>query len=259
MESKVFVITGSSGIAASTIRKLVEGDARVYFVGVDQESCISLFSELSSTGRIAYQLGDVTAEDVCEQVVAACKARFGRLDGLFNVAGISGRKYGDGPLHESTSEGWQKTIHTNLDSQYAMSRAVIRELLQNERNAYGQRGVVLNMSSILGVHPNPAYFSAVAYATSKGAIASMTRTVAAYYAAEGIRINAIAPALTETPMSGRAAADAEIQDFVRKKQALTDGMMHPDDVADVALFLLGDASRVMTGQTILTDGGWSVL
>ena len=62
MESKVFVITGSSGIAASTIRKLVEGGARVYFVGIDQESCVSLFAELSSSGRIAYQLGDVTAD-----------------------------------------------------------------------------------------------------------------------------------------------------------------------------------------------------
>lgn len=246
-------------MAASTIRKLVEGGARVYFVGIDQESCVSLFAELSSSGRIAYQLGDVTADGVGERVVAACKARFGQVDGLFNVAGISGRKYGDGPLHESTSEGWQKTIHTNLDSQYSMSRAVIRELLQNERNAYGQRGVVLNMSSILGMHPDPAYFSALAYATSKGAIASMTCTMAAYYAAEGIRINAIAPALTETPMSGRAVADAEIQDFVRKKQALTGGMMQPDDIADVALFLLGDASRVITGQTILADGGWSVL
>src|SRR5690606_6981053 len=99
--------------------------------------------------------------------------------------------------------------------------------LQNERNVYGQRGVLLNMSSILGMHPDSTYFSALAYATSKGAIASMTRTMAAYYAAEGIRINAIAPALTETPMSGRAVADAEIQDFVRKKQALTGGMMHP--------------------------------
>lgn len=259
MEGYVFVITGSSGIAASIIRKLVEGGAEVYFVGIDQESCVSLFAELCGSGRIAYQLGDVTVDGVGEHVVAACKARFGRVDGLFNVVGISGRKYGDGPLHESTSEGWQKTIHTNLDSQYSMSRAVIRELLQNERNAYGQRGVLLNMSSILGMHPDPTYFSALAYATSKGAITSMTRTMAAYYAAEGIRINAIAPALTETPMSGRAVADVEIQDFIRKKQALTGGMMHPDDIADVALFLLGDASRVITGQTILADGGWSVL
>lgn len=259
MKSKVFVVTGSSGIAASTVRKLVEGDAYVYFVGIDQESCVSLFAELRGSDRIAYQPGDVATDGMGERVVTACKARFGRVDGLFNVAGISGRKYGDGPLHESTPEGWQRTMHTNLDSQYSMNRAVIRELLRNKRNAYGQRGVLLNMSSILGMHPEPTYFSALAYATSKGAIASMTRTMAAYYAAEGIRINAIAPALTETPMSGRAAADAEIQGFVRKKQALTGGMMQPDDIADVALFLLSDASRVMTGQTILADGGWSVL
>src|SRR5690606_37907839 len=121
---------------------------------------------------------DVTEAGTGEQVVAGCKERFGRIDGLFNVVGISGRKYGDGPLHESTFEGWQKTMRTNLDSQYAMSQAVIRELLQNERNSFGQRGVLLNMSSILGLHPEPTYFSALAYATSKGAIASLTRTMA---------------------------------------------------------------------------------
>lgn len=259
MEDKVFVITGSSGIAAATIRKLVDCGAKVYFVGIDLESCSSLFDELCSSGRVAYQLGDVTTTGVGEEAVTTCKERFGRVDGLFNVAGISGRKYGDGPLHESTHEGWKKTMQNNLDSQYMMCRAVVRELLQNKRNAYGQRGVVLNMSSILGMHSDPTYFSALAYATSKGAIASMTRAVAANYAVEGIRINAIAPALTETSMSGRAVADQEIQDFVIKKQALTRGMMQPDDIADVALFLLGDASRVITGQTILADGGWSVL
>ncbi len=259
MESKVFIVTGSSGIAAATVRKLVAGGAYVYVVGIDEASCTALYSELHSTGRIAYQLGDVTLADTGEAASTLCRQHFGRVDGLFNVAGISGRRYGDAPLHESSDEGWQTTLHANLDSQYFMCKAVVRHLLQNERNVHGQRGVVLNMSSILGICTQPEHFSALAYATSKGAIVHMTRTMAAYYAAEGIRINAIAPALTETHMSGRAVTDPQIQDFVKKKQVLTGGMMQADDVADVAVFLLSDAARVITGQTIAADGGWSIL
>lgn len=259
MEGNVFIVTGSSGIAGATVRKLVADGACVYVVGIDEVSCKELFSELSGTNRMTYQLGDVTESGMGETVISACVERFGRVDGLFNAAGMSGRKYGDGPLHESTDEGWQTTLHANLDSQYLMCRAVVRSLLQNEPNAYGQRGVVLNMSSILGVYTQPEHFSALAYATSKGAIIQMTRTMAAYYATAGIRINAIAPSLTETRMSERAVANPQIQDFVKKKQALTGGMLQVDEVADVALFLLGRGSRAITGQLIVADGGWSVL
>lgn len=253
------MVTGSSGIAAASTRKLVADGACVYVVGIDKASCEDLLSELGGTNRMAYQLGDVTVPGLADEVVSGCLDHFGRVDGLFNVAGVSGRKYGDGPLHESTDEGWQATLHANLDSQYLMCKAVVRRLLQNPRNVYGQRGVVLNMSSILGMYVQPKHFSALSYATSKGAIIHMTRTMAAYYAAEGIRINALAPALTETRMSERAVADPQIQDFVKTKQALTGGMLQADDVAEVALFLLGKGSRAITGQTIVVDGGWSVL
>ena len=132
-------------------------------------------------------------------------SRFGRLDGLFNVAGISGRRFGDGPVHECTEEGWAITIKTNLTTQYRMCREAIRIMMSQPIPGNGQRGVILNMSSILGIDPQPQHFDTVAYAASKGAIVAMSRTIAASYAKHKIRVNVIAPSLVRTPMSARAS------------------------------------------------------
>jgi NAD(P)-dependent dehydrogenase (short-subunit alcohol dehydrogenase family) len=176
----------------------------------------------------------------------------GRLDALYHVAGGSGRRAGDGPLHEISDEGWSATLRLNLDSVFYSNRAAIRQY-----QAQGTGGAILNMASVLGFSPSPRYFATHAYSTTKAAIIGFTKTTASYYAPQDIRINAIAPGLVETPMAGRAATDNKILRFAQTKQPLDGGRIGvPEDYDSAAVFLISDESRFMTGQTVVVDGGW---
>jgi NAD(P)-dependent dehydrogenase (short-subunit alcohol dehydrogenase family) len=115
------------------------------------------------------------------------------------------------------------------------------------------------MASILGLHPEPRHFDTVAYAASKGAIISMSRSMAASYAGHKIRVNAVAPALVRTPMSERASQDHVIRDFMKLKQPLTEDVIPVEDVASACLYLLTDASCAITGQVLSIDAGWSIV
>lgn len=259
MKNKGFIITGSSGIAAETIKLAVRNGARIFYIGKSQDHCEKLYDEIKKEGFHAdYLVGDLTNPETTPRLVEACVEKYGRIDGLYNVAGSSGRKFGDGPLHECTEEGWAKTLDVNLTTQYRMCREVIRQMLQQETDKQGLRGTILNMSSILGISPEPRYFSAIAYATAKGAITSMSKTMASYYGKHKIRVNAIAPALAKTRMSKRASTDEEIVDFMSIKQPLKGTMMTAKEVAEASLFLLGGQSRVITGETLLVDAGWNI-
>lgn len=259
MENKVFIITGASGIAAETIKIALRGHAKIICIDKDEINCLKLQLDLEKTGLVAgFFIGDLTDKNVAAEAVKFGKQKYGRIDGLFNVAGISGRKFGDGPAHECTEEGWAITLRTNLDTQYRMCREVLKVMLNQELDANGLRGGILNMASILSISPEPQFFSTIAYAASKGAIISMTRTMAAYYASYGIRVNAIAPGLVATKMSERACMNPDVIAFMKKKQPLTSKILDPVDVADAAIFLLSEQSKIITGETMLTDAGWSV-
>jgi len=253
---RTILVTGSTGIAAAAARGLVDEGANVFVTSRTADHVDNLVESLAV--RAAGQAADLAQEDAVQSVVAACVARFGRLDGVYNVAGISGRRFGDGPLHEVTLEGWQTVLDNNITSQMLVGRAAIRQMLSQEPADNGQRGVILNMSSVLARHPSSKFFSTHAYAASKGAIESLSRAAAAYYATHAIRINVIAPALVATPMSARAQGDAQIMDFVARKQALVGGALTPDDLTGTALYLLSDDSRAVTGQVVDVDGGWSL-
>jgi NAD(P)-dependent dehydrogenase (short-subunit alcohol dehydrogenase family) len=181
------------------------------------------------------------------------------VDGLFNVAGGSGRRLGDGPLHELTADAYEATMRLNASTHVNVSAPVLRAMLQQPRDADGQRGAIVNMGSVLATRPVPELFATHAYASAKGAIAALTTTSAAYYAARGIRVNMVAPALTTSRMSERAAADEATLAFSKRKQPLSRGFIPAEDVAHAAVYLLSPESRAVTGQTITIDGGWSVL
>jgi NAD(P)-dependent dehydrogenase (short-subunit alcohol dehydrogenase family) len=190
---------------------------------------------------------------------AAAVARFGRIDGLFAVAGGSGRRFGDGPIHELTAEGWERTLAVNLRSQALTCRAVVRQMLAQETNDSGTRGSILLMGSVTATDPAPEFFATHAYAAAKGATVGLMTAMAATYAPDLIRVNAVAPSLTDTPMAARAAGDARIRAFTRRKQPLAGEMMDPDEIAHAAVYFLSDESRVVTGQLLKIDGGWSVV
>jgi len=115
------------------------------------------------------------------------------------------------------------------------------------------------MGSVLSTSPSAAYFATHAYAAAKSAVIGFTRSTAAYYAPHGIRLNVLAPALVETPMSERASRDPEIQHYIRTKQPLDGGRIgQASDLAAAAVYFLSDTSRFTTGQVLEVDGGWSV-
>jgi NAD(P)-dependent dehydrogenase (short-subunit alcohol dehydrogenase family) len=115
------------------------------------------------------------------------------------------------------------------------------------------------MGSVLGFSPAPKYFTTHAYAAAKSAVIGFTKSIAAYYAHSNIRINVIAPALIETPSSQRAANDEAISKYIATKQPLDGGRIGtPSDTDGLAVFLLSDQSKFITGQVISVDGGWSV-
>jgi NAD(P)-dependent dehydrogenase (short-subunit alcohol dehydrogenase family) len=233
------VIAGSTGIAGATAALALSKGHRVFTIGLDES---------------AHFRGDLRDERAAEAAVAAAWDALGGIDALFHVAGISGRRYGDGPLHECTLDGFEATLRSNAATAFLTNRAVIRRWL-----GVSQRGgSIVNVGSVLADSPEPAYFSTYAYSASKGAIVSMTRAAAAYYAHLGIRLNVIAPGLVRTPMSERAQNNPEIMAFVERKQPLAQGILDSADIAAAALFLLGEESRHITGQVLTVDAGWSL-
>ena len=115
------------------------------------------------------------------------------------------------------------------------------------------------MTSVLAFSPSPKFFATHAYAAAKAAVIGLTKSCAAYYAADGIRFNAVAPALIETPMSRRATEDEAIMKFIRSKQPLDGGRIgQPDDLDAAVVYFLSDQSKFVTGQVLSIAGGWSV-
>jgi NAD(P)-dependent dehydrogenase (short-subunit alcohol dehydrogenase family) len=260
LRDRVCVVTGSTGIAAASARRLTAEGASVFIVSRTEKHVRSLADELVAAGGVAaWAAADLTAAAEVDAAIAAAVARFGRIDGLFAIAGGSGRRYGDGAIHELTAEGWDRTLEINLRSQALTCRAVVRQMLAQEPNSSGTRGSILLMGSVTASDPAPAFFATHAYAAAKGATTALMTTMAATYAPHLIRVNAVAPSLTDTPMATRASGDARIRAFAKRKQPLAGEMMDPDEVAHAAVYFLSDESRVVTGQLLKIDGGWSVV
>src|SRR4029079_348416 len=220
VRDKTILITGSTGIAEATAIRASEAGARVFIVSRTPENAEALAQK---TGGRCFA-ADLIAPGAAEKAVAAC----GPIDALFNVAGISGRKYGDGPLHECTEEGWDATLDANVKSMFLMCRAALNALLKQPVAANGLRGTILTMASVLVFAPQAGHFATHAYAASKGAILAMSKSIAAYYAPKKIRVNVIAPALIRTPMSARAQGDPVILALMKTKQPLAEDLIDAD-------------------------------
>jgi len=246
LQDKVILISGSTGIAAATARLAASEGASVFTIALVRGECPDVFT------------GDLTLADNARDGVRECVRRFGRVDCLYNVAGISGRQYGDGPMHQCTEEAWDRVFDANVKSMFLLTRATLGVMLEQPPAENALRGSILNMASALATSPEPLHFPTHAYAATKGAILSMTKSMAAYYAPHRIRVNAIAPGLVRTPMSLRAQDNPEILDAMRVKQPLAEGLIPADDIARASVFLMSDDARMITGETLTVDAGWSV-
>ncbi len=236
----------------SAAKAFVGEAASVVVVGIDPESSRQA-KELLGKNSLAIT-GDATIEETAEKAIRSCIEQFGGFDALYHVAGGSGRKFGDGPLHEMTTEGWNKTLELNLTSVMLSNRAAVKQFLNQKKG-----GDILNMGSVLAFSPSPEYFNTHAYAAAKSAIIGFSKSIAAYYAKDNIRVNVIAPALVETPMAQRAANDTIIQSFIKTKQPLDSGRIgKANDLDGLAVYFLSDYAKFTTGQVIAVDGGWSL-
>ena len=251
---RVCLVTGSTGIAQAAARGIAAEGGTVFIVSKTSDNARALADSITAAGgRASWRAADLTQEAEVDDALAAAIHEFGRVDCVYNVAGISARSYGDGRLHEMTLQGWQAALTVNATSTFLVCRAAVRHMLQHGR------GAILNMSSTLATDPEPMFFATAGYAASKGAIEAFSRAIAAYYAPHNIRVNVIAPALVATPMSQRAQGDEQILAFLEKKQPLAGGPLSPADLVGTALFLLSDDARMVTGQVVAVDGGWSLL
>jgi NAD(P)-dependent dehydrogenase (short-subunit alcohol dehydrogenase family) len=254
------IITGATGIAGASARLFAAEGASVVVISRTESSCQALTNEIEAGGgTAAYVVADLTEAEPAQAATLAAIGMLDRVDGLFNVAGGSGRKLGDGPLHTLTPEAYEATMRLNATSHVVVTAPVLRAMLEQEPDADGHRGAIVNMGSVLASRPVPELFATHAYAAAKGTVAALTVSSAAYYASRGIRINMVAPALTTSRMSQRAAEDEATQAFSRRKQPLIDGFVPAEDVAAAALYLLSSDSRTVTGQTLTVDGGWSII
>jgi NAD(P)-dependent dehydrogenase (short-subunit alcohol dehydrogenase family) len=245
------IIGGTTGIGLSAARAFVDHGANVVAIGRNQES-VKNASNILKTAIV--ETGDASWEGTATKAIQQCIKAFGRFDGLYHVAGGSGRKLGDGPLHELTLEGWEQTFSLNLTSLMLSNQAAVKIFLQQKTS-----GSILNMGSVLGYSPSPNYFVTHAYAAAKSAAIGFTKSIAAYYAPHNIRINLLAPALVETPMAQRAANDEKILSFIKTKQPLDGGRIGlPTDLDGAALYFLSDYSKFTTGQVLSVDGGWAI-
>jgi NAD(P)-dependent dehydrogenase (short-subunit alcohol dehydrogenase family) len=246
------VVGGTTGIGLSAATAFVKEGARVVVVGRNAENAAAAERELGANAKAI--IGDACDPKTAQLAIDAALREFGGFHGLYHVAGGSGRRQGDGPLHEISDEGWSYTLNENLTSLFYSNRVAVEQFLKQ-----GSGGTVLNMGSVLGFSPSPRFFATHTYATAKAAIIGLTKSAASYYAPQNIRFNVLAPALVATPMSQRAQGDEAILDFIKTKQPLDGGRIgQPGDLDSAAVFFMSDDSKFVTGQVLAVDGGWSV-
>lgn len=248
----IVIIGGTTGIGLSAAKAFVANGANIVVVGRNTGSVDEAKKILGGNAEVIS--ADAKNADTATHAINNCIKRFGGFDGLYHIAGGSGRKMGDGALHELTLDGWNKTLELNLTSLMLSNQAAIKKFLELNKG-----GTILNMSSVLGYSPSPQYFSTHGYAAAKAAVFGFTKSIAAYYAKYNIRVNVIAPAVVETPMAQRADNNETIMEFIKTKQPLDGGRIGvPGDVDGLAIYFMSDQSKFTTGQVIAVDGGWSI-
>ncbi|MDX2097881.1 MAG: SDR family oxidoreductase [Leptolyngbyaceae cyanobacterium bins.59] len=189
--------------------------------------------------------GDVSQEEDIVQMVNAVIEKFGKLDILINNAGIQTER----ASHEISADEFDRVITVNLRGAYLCARETIKHLLNQNRP-----GVIINISSVHEIIPRPMYIS---YSISKGGMGNLTRTLALEYANRGIRVNAVAPGATVTPINESWTDDPQQRSIVESHIPMGRTGTSEEMAAAVA-FLVSDEATYITGQTLYIDGGLSL-
>lgn len=248
LSSKVAIVTGaSSGIGYATAKLFAREGAKVVVAARRQTELDALVEEITQAGGHAVALaGDVKDEVYAQALVELAKARFGGLDVAFNNAGMIGEM---GATPDVSLSGWEDTIRTNLTSAFLGAKYQLPAML--ERSG----GSLIFTSTFVGY--TVGLPGMAAYAASKAGLIGLTQTLASEFGVKGIRVNALFPGGTDTPMGRIFANTPEAVAFVQGLHALK-RMASPDEIAKSALYLASDASSFTTGSALLADGGVSI-
>ena len=246
--NKVAIVTGaSSGIGRAAALLFAREGARVLVAARREEPLQALVEEIASAGGQAVAMaGDVSDEAVARELVARACAQFGGLDVAFNNAGILGEMAAAPDLPLSA---WEATLRTNLTSAFLAAKFQLPAL------AARGGGSLIFTSSFVG--HTVGFPGMSAYAASKSGLIGLTQCLASEWGAQGIRVNALLPGGTDTPMGRHVANTPEAMAQVQGLHALR-RLAHPDEVARSALYLASDDSSFTTGTALLVDGGVSI-
>ena len=237
---RVCVITGTrGGIGAATVELFQREGATV--VGVDLQA--------GSPGELALEL-DVTDEAQVRDAYARVREQYGRIDVLFNNAGISPND--DGSVLETTLEAWERVQSVNLRSVFLCCKHGIPHLLENDGPA---RGSVINTASFVAVMG--AATSQISYTASKGGVLALSRELGVEFARRGVRVNALCPGPVDTPLLKELFSKDPEKAARRLVHVPMGRFAHVDEIAKGALFLASEDSSYVTASTFLIDGGLS--
>lgn len=246
LDGRVVVVSGAGGggIGTTVTRMAAEAGATVLAVSRSKENLDEHVAPLSARGLPVIPVrADASTDDGIAAVLERARETDGDLYGLVNVAG-GAEPATWMPSTRVTRDDWRALFAANLETTFFMSQAVAAEIRRNQKP-----GSIVSVSSISGMNSAPFH---IAYGTAKAAVVAMTRTMAVELAQDNIRVNAVAPGVTETAAS-RTYTDADPE---RDRQAIAMGRRGtPEEQAGAILFLLSDLSSYVTGQTLLVDGG----
>jgi meso-butanediol dehydrogenase/(S,S)-butanediol dehydrogenase/diacetyl reductase len=244
LKGKTAVITGgTSGMGEATVQLFVKEGANVVFTGTDSEKGKRVADEaakLNAPGRAVFLKSDVSNEEDVKALVEFVNREFDDCDILVNNAGI----FIGGQLHETDSRSWDKLMDVDLKGVYLTSRHFLPQMLKN------RRGVIINNSSVSGLNGE---YNMAAYSAAKGAVCNLTRSMALDYADKGIRVNAVCPGATRTPMF-MTGSTAEVLDAFNKVFPPR-RVGEPVEVAQVIMFLASDRASFLNGLNLPIDGG----
>jgi NAD(P)-dependent dehydrogenase (short-subunit alcohol dehydrogenase family) len=248
MAGKVAIVTGaSSGIGRASARLFAREGAKVVVAARRQAELDALVDEIEAEGGDAVAVvGDVRDDELASAVVTAATDRFGGLDIAFNNAGTTGEM---GSVTDVPVAAWRETLDVNLTSAFLAAKHQVPAMM--ERGG----GSLVFTSTFVG--HTVGFPGMAAYAASKSGLIGLTQVLAAELGASGIRVNAILPGGTDTPMGRAVAATPEMRAFVEGLHALK-RLATPEEIARSVLHLASDAASFVTGAAFLVDGGVSV-
>jgi NAD(P)-dependent dehydrogenase (short-subunit alcohol dehydrogenase family) len=248
LNGKIAIVTGaSSGIGYATAKLFAREGAKVVVTARRQAELDMLVAEIEAAdGHAIAVVGDVKDETLAKALVDTAVDRFGGLDIAFNNAGSIGEM---GPVSGMSLSGWRDTLDTNLTSAFLGAKYQVPAMI--ERGG----GSLIFTSTFVGY--TVGFPGMAAYAASKAGLIGLTQVLAAEFGAKAIRVNAILPGGTNTPMGRAVANTSEARAFVESLHALK-RIAAPNEIARSVLHLASDASSFITGTAFLVDGGVSI-